>query len=97
MGLTPMSLFLACALVVRNLAAAERLAGRIAARCPGCGAPGWGRIDVLLGVPCAWCGTEVTRPRAEINGCPACEHRETRAVVSIEDRADPGECSNCNP
>ena len=78
-------------------AAAERLAGRIAARCPACGAPGWGRIDVLLGVPCAWCGTEVTRPRAEVDGCPACEHRETRPVVSPEDRADPGECSNCNP
>jgi hypothetical protein len=78
-------------------AAAQRLAGRIAARCPACGAPGWGRIDILLGVPCAWCGTQVTRQRAEIDGCPACEHRETRPVVSPEDRADPGECPNCNP
>ncbi len=78
-------------------AAAERLAVRLASRCPACGAPGWGRIDVLLGVPCAWCGTEVTRPRAEIDGCPACEHRETRPVVSPDDLADPGECSNCNP
>ncbi|MHB1718394.1 MAG: DUF6671 family protein [Acidimicrobiales bacterium] len=78
-------------------AAAERLAGRIAARCPACGAPGWGRIDVVLGVPCAWCGTEVARPRAEIDGCLVCEHRETRPVVSPEDHADPGECSSCNP
>lgn len=78
-------------------AAAQRLAGRIAARCPACGAPGWGCIDVIFGVPCAWCGTEVARPRSEIDGCPACEHRETRAVVSPEDRADPGECPYCNP
>jgi hypothetical protein len=77
--------------------AAERLAGRIAARCPTCGAPGWGRVDVVLGVPCAWCGTEVARPRAEIDGCVACEHRRTRPVVSAEARADPGECPWCNP
>ncbi|MHB8188771.1 MAG: DUF6671 family protein, partial [Dermatophilaceae bacterium] len=77
--------------------AAERLACRIAARCPACGAPGWGRIDVLLGVPCAWCGTDIARPRAEIDGCPACEHRETRPVISSETRADPGECPICNP
>ena len=77
--------------------AAERLARRIAARCPACGAPGWGRVDVLLGVPCAWCGTEVARPRAEIDGCAACEHRATRPVVPPEARADPGECPACNP
>ncbi len=78
-------------------AAAERLADRIAARCPSCGAPGWGRIDILLGVPCARCGTEVARPRAEIDGCPACVHRDTRPVVSPEERADPGACPRCNP
>ena len=77
--------------------AAERLANRIASRCPACGAPGWGRVDVLVGIPCAWCGTEVPRPRAEIDGCVACDHRQTRSIVSAEDRADPGECPYCNP
>ena len=77
--------------------AAERLACRIAARCPACGAPGWGRVDVLLGVPCAWCGTDIARPRAEIDGCPACEHRKNRPVIPPEARADPGECPACNP
>ena len=77
--------------------AAERLAARLAVRCPVCGAPGWGRVDVLLGVPCAWCGTDVDRPRAEIDGCPACDHKETRPVLPPEARADPGECPNCNP
>lgn len=78
-------------------AAAERLAGRVAARCPACGAPGWGRREVLLGVPCAWCGTEVARPKAEIAGCVACEHRQERSLVAPEARADPGECPCCNP
>lgn len=78
-------------------AAAERLARRIAARCPVCGAPGWGRVEVVFGVPCAWCGTEVARPRAEIDGCAACEHRKDRPLICPEARADPGECSYCNP
>ncbi len=77
--------------------AAERLASRISARCPSCGAPGWGRIEVLLGVPCSWCGTEVARPRAEIDGCPACDHNETRPVISPDVRANPRECPYCNP
>ncbi len=78
-------------------AAAERLAARIAALCPSCGAPGWGRVDVVLGVPCAWCGTEVARPRAEIAGCPACEHRMDLPLIPPGARVDPGECSYCNP
>jgi len=77
--------------------AAERLAHRLATRCPACGAPGWGRVEVLLGVPCASCGSDVARPRAEIDGCAACSHQSTRPVVSPESRADPGECAYCNP
>ena len=77
--------------------ASERLAYRIAARCSACGAPGWGRVDTLFGVPCARCGTEIGRPRAQINGCRACEHRETQPVVTFEALADPGECPLCNP
>ncbi|MHB1487095.1 MAG: DUF6671 family protein [Acidimicrobiales bacterium] len=77
--------------------AAERLAGRLAARCPACGAPGWGRVDVLLGVPCAQCGTEIARPRAEIDGCAACEHRAARPVMGSATRVDAGECPICNP
>ncbi|WP_298211844.1 DUF6671 family protein [Ferrimicrobium sp.] len=78
-------------------AAAERLAKRLAQRCPSCGAPGWGCVDVLLGVPCAWCGTEIARPRAEIDGCPACEHRTIRPIVTPNFRVDPGQCPRCNP
>lgn len=77
--------------------AAKRLARRVAARCPRCGAPGWGQIDVLLGVPCSHCDTPVDRPRAAIDGCAACDHRDTRLLVSPDARADPSECPYCNP
>ncbi len=78
-------------------AAAERLATRIATRCPSCRAPGWGRVDVVLGVPCARCGTEVARPRAEVDGCPSCEYTRGRPLISPQTRVDPGECLYCNP
>ena len=77
--------------------AAERLAHRLATRCPACGSPGWGRVDTLFGVPCAGCGVEVGQPRVAIDGCPSCEHRETKQLVPFETRADPGECPRCNP
>lgn len=78
-------------------AAAQRLASRVASRCPACRAPGWGRTDVLFGVPCSQCGTQVDRPRAEIDGCVTCEHREIRPLAAAELGADPGECPYCNP
>lgn len=78
-------------------AAAERLATRIATRCPSCRAPGWGRVHVVLGVPCARCGTEVARPRAEVDGCPSCEYTRGRPLISPQTRVDPGECLYCNP
>ncbi len=77
--------------------ASERLARRVAARCPSCGAPGWGGVDVIIGVPCGWCGTEVSRVAAEVDGCTRCEYRQTRPVVAENARADPGECPYCNP
>lgn len=77
--------------------AAERLAARLAARCPACTSPGWGPVDALTGLPCDWCGTPTGELRAEIDGCPACGHRAERAVVAAGTTADPGWCPHCNP
>lgn len=77
--------------------AAADLAVRLLALCPSCGSPGWGRTDVLRGVPCAWCAAEVDLVRAEIDGCPACAHRRERVVVPDDATADPGDCPRCNP
>jgi len=77
--------------------AAERLATRLAARCPTCASPGWGPIDIVTGVPCDWCATPVDDVRAEVDGCPACGHRAERATVGPDATADPGRCPRCNP
>ncbi len=78
-------------------AAADRLANRIAARCLSCGAPGWGRVDLVIGIPCRECGTEVAQPRAEIDACPNCHHKVSRPLILPETQADPKECPYCNP
>lgn len=77
--------------------AANQLARRLATRCPACKAPGWGPVDVILGIPCAQCGAEIPRPRAQIDGCPACDHRAIRPTSSLQVRAEPETCPFCNP
>ncbi len=76
---------------------ALQLASRLTACCPTCGTPGWGRVDVVVGIPCSWCGAKVPRPRAVIYGCLKCDHRETAPLVPPDAEADPGECPFCNP
>lgn len=78
-------------------AAAQRLASRVAARCPACGSPGWGAVDVLRGIPCEQCGTEVPKVREEVNGCSRCNYRSNRPIVAPDATADPSQCPYCNP
>ncbi len=77
--------------------AAERLAARLATGCPACTSPGWGCVDVITGIPCRWCGTPTDELRAEVDGCPACGHREERATIATNTTGDPARCQRCNP
>lgn len=74
-----------------------RLVRRIATFCPSCQAPGWGRIDVLPGLPCGWCGQPTGLMRAEIHGCVRCDHRQEQPRRDGLRQADPGQCPFCNP
>ncbi len=78
-------------------ALAFRLVRRIARPCPSCGAPGWGRCDGLVGLPCTWCGQPTERLRAEVWGCAACGHRAEKPRPDGRRTADPGDCPHCNP
>ncbi|KAF0652795.1 hypothetical protein L107_11605 [Cyanobium sp. Copco_Reservoir_LC18] len=81
--------------VIRTLA--FRLVRRIASRCPACGSPGWGLVESLPGLPCAWCGGPTARTRVEILGCAVCDHRQERPRPDRRPTADPGDCPRCNP
>jgi len=74
-----------------------RLVRRIATPCPSCQAPGWGSIDSLPGLPCAWCGQPTALIRAEIHGCVRCDHRMESLRPDGLSQADPGQCPFCNP
>ena len=80
---------------IRTLA--FRLVRRITSRCPACGSPGWGLIESLPGLPCAWCGGPTARIRAEVLGCAVCDHRQERPSADGRLTADPGDCPRCNP
>ncbi len=73
---------------------AETLAARLATACPGCDAPGFGRVGAEPGLPCRLCGTPTPLLHNEIHGCAACPHQMTRPVPG---GADPAVCPSCNP
>lgn len=81
--------------VLRTLA--ERMAQRLARRCPACATPGWGVIGVVRGLPCEFCGCETDLVREEIHGCPRCEHRSHLPRRDGRQQAVPGNCPRCNP
>ena len=72
-----------------------QMAHRLATACPHCSTPGFGRVDVEYGVPCALCGSATQVIAADIHGCGQCEHckRVPRELTAT----DPRWCDNCNP
>lgn len=73
------------------------LARRLGSRCPSCGAPGWGLLEVLPGLPCAQCGLATELVRAELHGCGCCSHRREQPRRDRRRNADPQHCAYCNP
>lgn len=75
----------------------ERLVERLQCRCPQCLAPGFGRIDVVTGLPCKWCGTPTAAVLAEIHACAACGERKDVPRADGLREVDPAQCDLCNP
>jgi len=81
--------------VIRALA--NRLARRLATRCPECGTPGFGVADIARGVPCGWCGEPTQMAIAEIRQCAKCSYETSSRIKSVPETADSGSCEYCNP
>ncbi len=81
--------------VLRDLA--ERLSLRLASPCSQCGAPGWGLVGVVRGLPCELCGWETDWVREEIHGCARCRLRRRRPRSDGRRFADAENCPRCNP
>ena len=76
---------------------AEALARRIGTPCPSCGAPGFGVIRSVGGLPCKECGTETPLTRALVLGCALCRHEQEFPRPDGRTTATPAECQECNP
>ena len=76
---------------------AQRLFARAATPCPACSTPGFGRVGLERGLPCAWCAAPTDLVRAELFGCTLCNWKETRPRGDGLSEADPGTCPACNP
>lgn len=81
----------------RIAALARELADRLRTPCPQCGAPGFGRTGIVLGLPCADCGTPTDLILAERHACGACGHAEERPRADGRTSSDPAACPSCNP
>lgn len=76
---------------------AVKLAERLATHCPKCSTPGWGKVRVEKGLECSWCGSETELVKAEIYGCTKCDYEEITGRTDGLEKAEPGNCSYCNP
>jgi ribosomal protein L37E len=76
---------------------AERLSQRLAALCPGCNTPGFGRTGARNGLICEECGAPTGMVAAETFGCAACDYTEERARQDGLTHAEPVNCPECNP
>jgi hypothetical protein len=81
--------------VIRALSA--RLAARLATPCPACDTPGFGTVEIVRGLPCAWCGEPTQLAAAELRRCAKCGFERRSKIRTGVDAADPGQCEHCNP
>ena len=82
---------------VRWRSSPHRLAQRLLRRCPACGAPGFGPVDVERGLPCECCSAPTNFVAYEITGCSACHHRERAPRRDGLQAAEQIHCTECNP
>lgn len=75
---------------------ANRLIARLKSNCPTCDIPGFGHKRFTVGLPCQYCGQEVTNfVSGEVIGCVKCGYEIEKSNGLTE--ADPGSCKDCNP
>ncbi|UOE93855.1 DUF6671 family protein [Alkalihalobacillus sp. LMS39] len=76
---------------------AKKLASRLFQLCPKCSCPGWGKVDVVVGLPCELCGLKTKQISHIVYGCPRCEMKEVKMREDGVLRASSTYCDWCNP
>jgi len=73
------------------------LAERVAQRCPACGTPGFGKVDIARERRCVDCGEFTTEVSRDVLGCAKCSFQDRRLRPNRDEISDPRFCVNCNP
>ncbi len=81
--------------VLRKLAI--KLARRLQQTCPECACPGWGKTDVVPGLPCSECSFPSDATKFEIHSCAKCRYMRQLERADGITHVEPGECPRCNP
>jgi hypothetical protein len=76
---------------------AASLGERLARLCPACTAPGYGRTDVIRGLPCSACGYPSAWIKFERWTCAQCSFARDVERPDGLSEADPEHCQLCNP
>lgn len=76
---------------------AASLGERLARLCPACAAPGYGRTDVVRGLPCSTCGYPSRWIKFERWTCARCSYGQDVERSDGRREADPEHCQICNP
>jgi len=75
----------------------EKLTKRLAVLCPHCDTPGWGKVRIENGLNCCWCNLETELAKFEVFGCTRCNYEKFELPSHGFKKADPSNCSYCNP
>lgn len=75
--------------------AASDLASKLRRLCPRCGMMGFSVVEHRRGLRCEWCDQPTEEVEAEVYRCQGCSYLEEKP--GDRSRADPGQCSRCNP
>ena len=74
-----------------------QLVRRLRQPCPACGAPGYGLVETLPGLPCSACGLASRWVMQQVSGCDVCGYRQWYPRPDGLQAVDPQHCDYCNP
>ncbi len=77
--------------------AAQKLAEKIKAQCPGCKTPGFGITEAKPGLPCECCGFKTRSVLSHLYTCKKCAYTSEALYPHNKTTEDPMYCDICNP
>jgi Zn ribbon nucleic-acid-binding protein len=75
---------------------AKHLVNNMRNNCPNCQTLGFSIKNSVAGLECSSCGFPSEETKGFLYSCKDCNYEEFRAIDDSK-KADPGNCSNCNP